>query len=64
MVQPTSRAIARVAAPPAASNTIRAFRRVRCSLFPERAKPSSSTRSSLVKIIAVASGTILLLMQP
>ena len=31
------------------------FRRVRCSVFVERAKTSSSARSKSVKVIAVAS---------
>lgn len=46
--------IARVAA----SNTIRAFKRVPCSVFVKRAKPASPARSSLVKIFGVVSETI------
>jgi hypothetical protein len=40
-VRPSARPIARVAARAAAINTIRAFRRVRCSVLVERAKSSS-----------------------
>jgi hypothetical protein len=56
--------IARVEVPPAAIKTILALKRVRCSVFVERTKLASSARSSDVKIIGVASGMILLLMQP
>ena len=41
----------RVAAPSAAINTIRAFSRMRCSVLVERAKPSSSARSSEVNVV-------------
>jgi hypothetical protein len=53
--------MARVAAPSAAISPICAFKRVRCSVFVERAKPSSSARSSIVYRIGVAKR---LLMQP
>ena len=53
--------MARVAAPSAAINTIRALKRVRCSVLVERAKPSSSDRSSIVNMIGVAER---LLIQP
>ena len=43
VVHPTARPIARLATPSAASNTIRARCRSRCSVFVERAKPSIST---------------------
>ena len=56
VVQPTARPIARVFTPFAASSTIRARWRIRCSVFVERAKPSSSARSSFVSLIGVASG--------
>ena len=48
--------MARVAAPSAANNTIRALKRVRCSVLVERAKASSSARSSIVNMIGVAEG--------
>jgi hypothetical protein len=60
IVQPTSRAITRVAIPSAANSTIRARCRIRCSLFVERAKPSSSARSSAVKMMGVGFGTLLM----
>jgi hypothetical protein len=50
VVQPALRPIARVDIPAAASSTIRARWRKRCSVFPERTKPSSSTRSASVMI--------------
>jgi hypothetical protein len=53
--------MARVAAPSAANNPIRALKRVRCSVLVERAKASSSARSSIVNMIGVAEG---LLVQP
>ena len=46
------------AAPPLAIDTIRARRRSRRSLFIEGAKPSSSARSSPVKTIGIAAGTL------
>jgi hypothetical protein len=55
-VQPTSRPIARLAMPAAANSTIRARCRSRYSVLVERAKPSSSARSSSVNLIEVASG--------
>jgi len=58
VVQPSARSIAHVAAPSAAMSTICAFRRMRCSVFVERAKASSSARSKSVKVIAVASGML------
>jgi hypothetical protein len=45
----------RVATPSAASRTIRARWRNRCSVFVERTKPSSSARSASVRMIGVAS---------
>jgi hypothetical protein len=60
VVQPTVRAIARVAMPSAASNTIRARCLSRYSVLVERAKPSNSARSAAVKTIAVASGMLLM----
>ena len=62
IVQPTSRAMARVAAPSAAIKTIRALKRRRYSVFVQRIRLSSAVRSSLVNIIGVASH--MLLMQP
>ena len=60
VVQPTSRAIALVATPAAASNTICALKRVRCSVFVERTRLSSSARSAFVRIIGVASELLLM----
>jgi hypothetical protein len=54
IAHPTSRAIPRVAAPSAAIKTMRALTRTRYSVFVERARLSSSMRSSLVNIIRVA----------
>ena len=56
VVQPTSRPIARLARSSAANSTIRARWRIRYSVLVERTKLSSSTRSSSVKMIQVASG--------
>ena len=58
VVQPTARPMARVAKPSADKSTIRARCRSRCSVFVERAKPSSSVRSSFVNVMAVASGML------
>ena len=55
--QPPDRSPA-VAMPAAASRTIRARCRLRCSVFVERLKPSSSDRSSTLSVIFVAFGMI------
>ena len=52
--QPSSRAIARLPVPAAASNTTRARSTRRCSVVPERAQLSSLRRSSAVNMIGVA----------
>src|SRR5262249_55019672 len=56
VVQPTSRPIARLAMPSAASSTICARWRIRYSVLVDRAKLKSSARSSSVNLIGVASG--------
>jgi hypothetical protein len=58
VVQPTARPMARVAKPSADKSTIRARCPSRCSVFVERAKPSSSVRSSFVNVMAVAPGML------
>jgi hypothetical protein len=52
--QPSSRAIARLAIPAAASSTIRARSTTRCSVLRERTQPSSVVRSAVVRTIGVA----------
>jgi len=58
IVQPTARAIARVAMPSPAIKAIRARCRLRCCAFCERARTARSERSFALNVIGVASGML------